>query len=334
MIETTLPILLLVPRTRKFGVLLGIVFHTTLSVAFPAFQYLVMAYLSLFIPEQALSRASSGIAQCLKARVPRAALALRSPWARTGLGLMIVLLAGEFYELASTPGKLRFLGQQTYASGTLLIFSIIVIFYVARLLRDDAWQSCGTLPLLPRAFAILYFLPAAIFLQGLQPHLGFKDVQSFAMFSNLDTGNGQSNHYLIPASWQVSNNLSEPVAIHSSNHPQVRNLGSRQWNRDTILRIPRPFRTKALRWRNPDEPESPRPPWPGLRPSYLEVRRVITRLSNAGVSGIQIDYTIDEKRHSVKNAEHDPGLTSASFLELNYLLTRPISISNYGACRW
>lgn len=298
-IETTLPILLLIPRTRRFGVLLAIAFHTTLSVGFPAFQYLVMAYLALFIPEQAWSRAASRISQRANSLIPRVVSIGRKTWARTVLGLLLVVLAGEFFEMARTPGYIRFLRQQTYALGTLSIFSGILIFYIARLFREGAWQTCGLLPLLPGVSSVLYLLPAVIFLQGLQPHLGFKAVQSFAMFSNLDTGNGQSNHFLVPASWQVSGNLSKLVTIHSSNHPKVRSLGSQKNNRGTLLRIPRPFRMKAHRWLD-SEASAPSIPWPELRPSYLELRRVVTRLSEAGVRGLQVEYSLDGKRYSEK----------------------------------
>ena len=41
------------------------------------------------------------------------------------------------------------------------------------------------------------------FAVGLAPHVGLKNVQSYAMFSNLHTGRGASNHLFVPASWQV-----------------------------------------------------------------------------------------------------------------------------------
>jgi NADH:ubiquinone oxidoreductase subunit 6 (subunit J) len=49
----------------------------------------------------------------------------------------------------------------------------------------------------------LLLIPALLFANGLMPYLGLKTETSFAMYSNLRTEGGYSNHWLMPASLQV-----------------------------------------------------------------------------------------------------------------------------------
>lgn len=324
---------MLISRTRRFGVLLAFAFHTALSISFPAFQFLVIGYLVLFVPEPTLQRVISNMTIRMNALAPGVIAILRRTWVRIALGMMVVIASGEFWSVERTPAHARIFDILTYGIVVFLTLSAALVFYVARIIRSDAWRNCGRLSLLPRGFAVLYLLPIAVFLQGLQPHLGSKSVQSFAMFSNLDTEDGQSNHYLIPASWQISNNLSDSVRVHRSS-PDIRALLSQSQKQNPVLEVPRQFRTMARRWRDPTARHAPQPPPPVLRISFLELRRVVTRLSRAGASGLQIHYSHHGKRRHTKNAEREPVLTNASFVERIYLRTRPIAKSSHGSCRW
>ena len=73
---------------------------------------------------------------------------------------------------------------------------------------------------------------------------------------------------------------------------------------------------------------------PTLRPSFLELRREVTRLKREGAYGLTVDFTYRGLRRQVKNAERDPELASAGFIDRFYMKTRLLAVDRYGACRW
>jgi hypothetical protein len=226
--------------------------------------------------------------------------------------VVIALLAAEFARLPGQ-GSGRLLGYQIYSVGALTICLSVVFLYLRKAIFQPGWRDDASIRLRPDMPAILWIFPIAILLQGAQPHLGFKNIQSFAMFSNLDTESGQSNHYIIPASWQISGILSDPVEIHDSNLKSVRKLKSPLRLAQSVVRAD---------------------PMPELTPSFLELKRVITRAARRGASGIRVSYTRNGEKHTVMNAEDDPELAGATLFERFYLRTRPLALSNHGACRW
>jgi hypothetical protein len=314
-VELLIPALLLVPATRRLGVVLGLAFHTVLGIGFPAFQYLVFGFLLLFVPEavwrEVWGRVAGAVAEVAPLRL--VASLLRNPVARGALGLALAVVSVEFYYLVRQPGSKVVFGQVIYPAFSLLMLGSIALCSSLLVLRSSAWSTAQPVPLVRRLPTVLWIFPVVIFLQGLQPHLGIKNVQAFAMFSNLDTDNGQSNHWVIPASWQIFSNLSEPVTIHEASHPTLVVLGAAGPNTRTVLRAAR---------------------HPRLRPSLLELRRQVTRLAGTGAEGVMLDYSHAGVRRRVENAERDPLLANASVIERFYLKTRPLALNRHGACRW
>ena len=68
--------------------------------------------------------------------------------------------------------------------------------------RALAALAAGDVPLVPAVGGAA--LLVATVTNGLGPYLGYKTVATWAMFSNLHTEGGRSNHWLLPASWQPS----------------------------------------------------------------------------------------------------------------------------------
>lgn len=60
---------------------------------------------------------------------------------------------------------------------------------------------------------------ALVLVNGMAPYLGWQTVRVLSMFSNLRTEGGQSNHLLVPASWQVAGYQRELVEIVTSTEP-------------------------------------------------------------------------------------------------------------------
>src|SRR5262249_9373608 len=63
---------------------------------------------------------------------------------------------------------------------------------------------------------------------GISPYLGLKTESSFAMFSNLRTEGGKSNHLLIPNSWQLFDFQKDLVEIESSSDSYLNELASKK----------------------------------------------------------------------------------------------------------
>jgi hypothetical protein len=313
-VEISLPLLLLSPLTRRYGVLLGLGFHSALTIGFPAFQHAVFGFLLLFVPDAELGLAVARLRTLLSSRpAAHSREWLGRAGSRALLGLLLALALNLFAQWAQQPGGLKVFGQYSYRLALFLSNAVFALGYLGLCLRGRGFGVPWSLPARPRIAPVLWLLPVALFLQGAQPHLGFKAVQSFAMFSNLDTENGQSNHLLLPGSWQLSNNLNDPVFVHAGSHPWLRQLSDPGAMQRSILRAARR---------------------PKLAQPWLALRRRATEMARAGVTDLRVVYTRGGLRHEVENAENDPELSGAGFLARNYLRTRPMVRRHHGPCRW
>jgi hypothetical protein len=80
--------------------------------------------------------------------------------------------------------------------GATLIIGYIVVM---RGVWSAATPTRGAFRLQP----VMAALPIVVVLNGLNPYLGLKTETSWAMFSNLRTEGGQSNHWFVPTSLQI-----------------------------------------------------------------------------------------------------------------------------------
>jgi hypothetical protein len=71
---------------------------------------------------------------------------------------------------------------------------------------------------------VLVILPLLVFANGLMPYVGLKTETSWAMFSNLRTEGGVSNHWLIPPGAQVFDYQDDLVEIVSSSNGDLQAL--------------------------------------------------------------------------------------------------------------
>jgi hypothetical protein len=73
--------------------------------------------------------------------------------------------------------------------------------------------------------AAFWLMPFVVFINGLSPYLGLKTESSYSMFSNLRTEGGISNHYLVPASFQIFDFQKEYVQLISSSDTFLQKAG-------------------------------------------------------------------------------------------------------------
>jgi len=222
-IELLIPTLLFFRKTRNIGLLIGLVFHCIIAFnsfnGFYDFSGMIFAAYFLFTGD-AFSRTVYDTYQKLLAKREQlkkqfSALTLRNVvlvvvGAAVGLGLLM-LVTKKFTD---------------YFRVVWGIYSFLFILLFLRSLPQQAARPARPAFGLPAAVFALF--PMLVFLNGMCPYLGLKTESSFAMFSNLRTENGITNHLFIPASAQVFNYQKDMVEIVSSSDPRLQKIADEQ----------------------------------------------------------------------------------------------------------
>jgi hypothetical protein len=114
-----------------------------------------------------------------------------------------------------------------YNTRPFLLFWIIYATAFCAFVIPPLWGAARAeagrpLFILPKRMLVL--APLLVLFNGLNPYLGLKTESSFAMFSNLRTENGSSNHYLVPASLQIFPYQRQCVQILETDNAQLREV--------------------------------------------------------------------------------------------------------------
>jgi hypothetical protein len=188
-VETLIPLLLAFRGSRGAGVLLGVWFHSFLSSGprngFFAFAVVIFPLLWLFASEEALARLGAIVRRVFGSRIDASAATL----ARGGILSAIALasLASARLEVNRT-----FPAWITY-DAIVLAWACAEVWSGVRATGDRRVGLCRC------GDPVLMVMPVVFFLNGACPYLGLKTETSFAMYSNLRTEGGRSNHLLSPA---------------------------------------------------------------------------------------------------------------------------------------
>lgn len=211
-IEGVAMIALFTPRWKRLGMLIGIPFHIIIGwtgyAYYKDFSTIVLFLYALFLPRVALVAAMDAAAERLggKARA-----------ARIGL---TVLAGGLLAYFAATGAIFDLSRLQPSHEGFFIAFTLYAIaFYAFVVLFVPPQPDQQELGLISRP-AWLMVIPALYFLNGLSPYLGLKTESSIAMYSNLHTEAGQTNHLLhgqLPFAFNYQNDIVTPL---SSNSPE------------------------------------------------------------------------------------------------------------------
>ncbi|WP_207432126.1 HTTM domain-containing protein [Sabulibacter ruber] len=223
-IEALIPLLLIFRRSRNWGILLGLVFHCILAYnplnGFYDFSATVFALYLLFT-----STSFSNQIYQLYQKFKRQKTALKRKLLQFKLrnlfffaGSVGLLVALVHYYNREFEDYFRHLVWTGYS------VSFIVIFMLA-MRSGDASEK-------PKAFSFAHFslmiIPVIVFVNGLCPYLGLKTESSYAMFSNLRTEGGITNHFIVPASTQIFDYQKDVIEIVSSSDPFLQRMAQEQ----------------------------------------------------------------------------------------------------------
>ncbi|HSQ49949.1 MAG TPA: hypothetical protein VLL94_01640, partial [Nitrospiraceae bacterium] len=163
--------------------------------------------------------------------------------------------------------------------------NLIAIAWIGVLL----WRSRTVELLKPREtmamHPALWAIMGLMIFNGFNPYLGLKTETSFAMYSNLRTEDGRSNHVLIRKPLTLASYQTDLIGVIDSNDPTIAGF-SRGW--DAV-------------------------------PAFW-VRRRVSQLAERGRTGITLTYTRNGETRSLTTAETDPEFSRPpSWIESKFL---------------
>jgi hypothetical protein len=191
-VELGLPMLLVVPRLRRAGVVLGVLFHLTLALAgYPRFSAIGIALLTLFLP----------------AGLPAVSPVLRAV-------AVALLLPGVLF------GSLD--GDALFLWATIAIAAAVVVQASKTGPGAPERRPAGA----KEAWAA-HLASALVLLSGLNPYIGLNTNLTFSMYSNLRTERGDSNHLLVPVGAQIFSYQRDVVQVTRSSSSRLDSLATR-----------------------------------------------------------------------------------------------------------
>jgi len=225
-IETITIVSLYWKRYFTIGLLFGLMFHFVIPIStyswYMDFSSLVLALYILSIPREV---SAEFFERC--ARIFRAA--------RTRFGLLGLLLpfavvgglAGSAVAIAALRTKHLYTLFQLYNSVWVLFWAIYggiaMVLLTAVALNHLPWrgQTGARQPLW------VYALPAILFIMCLSPYVGLKTESSIAMFSNLHTEGGTTNHLMFGKPPYVFDYQKDVAEIISSSSPELQAVAAK-----------------------------------------------------------------------------------------------------------
>jgi hypothetical protein len=208
--ESSVPLFLIFPRTRRWAVVLAIVLHLGMAISpttpYLAFTAVVLAMVVLFLPAQTPEWA----VRWMQSRLRKSRAGARMLVSLLALLGVVTLIAKQWFPMPSTPISLDY------------VFGLITVVPVGILLLVAIWKTRrAPVPRIIFRLGWAYVaFPVIVVLMAAQPYLGFGNVPSFTMFSNLHTENASSNHFLIPR-LPISSVQDDFVEVQSPDFPSA-----------------------------------------------------------------------------------------------------------------
>lgn len=210
-LELSIPVLLIVARTRRLGVVVALVFHAVLALdrshQFFDFSAVLLALFPLFLGPAfgtwVAERMGSIRARLalrhgrLPDRVHLAAVAVP-----TAVGMLVafdVISASAGVDVGWLPWQL---------------FALVVVAAVVRFVRGD--RTTSTVRLVPH-HALFLLVPLLVVANGLTPYLELKTGYGWNMYANLRTVDGDSNHLLVRRTLPLTDEQQDVVRIVDTN---------------------------------------------------------------------------------------------------------------------
>lgn len=250
LVESSIPLLLVFPRTRRFAMLLAWAFHLMLSFhprpGIPAFSSMILALLTLWLPVGFYEHlAHRPLVESLRSAVARH---------RVGLGRFVVVagIIGAAAAVSITVTGVEIYGADLSAwprlVGLILWVPYALAFPVALWIGWPPQLAIGW----PGLFRNIAKTPALVLvllfsLNCLAPYFGFQTLRTLSMFSSVRTEAGRTNHLFIPRSLQIADYQDDVVRIVSSS-----DIWLDYYADDSTLITYIELRRRA--WEDPDQP--------------------------------------------------------------------------------
>lgn len=214
-------------RWFAIGLILALMFHFVIPISvyswYMDFSSLVLALYILSVPREVSQRFYDSCARLFRF--------LRDRFGSLGQALPFGIVIGGAVTIV---GVLSLFSRQAHIAPSHIYQSVWVLMWVAYggigmlLLAEAAlchlpWRGAPG-PMRP---LWLYALPATLFIVCTAPYIGLRTEASIAMFSNLHTEAGASNHLLIPQPPYLFPYLSDVAMIKASSEPDLQYFADR-----------------------------------------------------------------------------------------------------------
>lgn len=216
LLEGIIPLLLIFKKTRKIGVIIGLLFHFLLGFeglgAIISFTAMMFTYLILFWDNATTERFMSLIG-AYKSKL------------RVCFVLIIIILVMVYTFVSERVFKETF--------GIIwIIYSISIILIYVQI--SNLKKPSYSLEFITKN-STYYIFTFCLLLNGFSPYLGLKTQTVFSMFSNLKTENATNNHFFIPETLQIFNYQKEVVSIIDTDMTNL--VLEEHWNNTTEYKL-------------------------------------------------------------------------------------------------
>ncbi len=208
-VEAIAMIALFVPRWKRFGMLIGVPFHIVIGwtgyAYYKDFSTVVLLMYAMFLSRDTVTAAVASFTQRFgadtAARIARILL--------LACALFYIAAIGAIFD----PSRLR-----PSHEGFFIAFTLYAVAFYAFVIAFVPWRATDDrLPLVSRP-TLLMAIPALFFLNGLSPYFGLKTEGAVAMYSNLHTEAGKTNHLIagqLPFAFGYQNDIVRPISSNS-----------------------------------------------------------------------------------------------------------------------
>lgn len=215
-------------RFFAIGLILGLVFHYIIPISayswYMDFSSLVFALYVLSVPREVsiafYARGAGLLKSFTTLRASRAAMVLLA-----AIVLAAVLLSTA---LRASSAPIEVTEMMAWHSSWIVIWAVVGGAAMVAI----CWAALEALPYRPiappRQSAWLYLFPATLFLACLSPYLGLKTESSIAMFSNLHTEGGTTNHLLLTKPVYLAPYQRDVALLEGSSHRSTQELVDRR----------------------------------------------------------------------------------------------------------
>ena len=212
-------------RFFAIGLIFGLIFHFIIPIStyswYMDFSSLVLALYMLSIPREvstAFFERVAGIFRASRARFGSAGVLL--PFAI--VAAIAVLVVGFVALRAERVGQLFQLYNSIWVLFWAVYGGIAMVLLTAVALDYLPWRGSSG----PRQPLWLYAFPLVLFLSCLSPYVGLKTESSIAMFSNLHTEAGETNHLLFTTPPYLFDYQRDVVKIIDASSPPLQRVAT------------------------------------------------------------------------------------------------------------